>query len=168
MYVHYAVLLISMKQCSPLVWIFWLKGLHNSRGIKTEDKAKVIAAVWRTEFLATLAVLHWTIWIIGWFATGWFERNDEFILFFKIVLGKIASAARNFINQLCPPNKSDDLCLFFCFYPSSIDYINIQYPIRAHVTIVREKLCYSLMSPNYLKGQTHAKCNAFYHMRCPA
>ena len=27
-------------------------------------------------FLAALAVLHWTIWIIGWIATGWFEGKE--------------------------------------------------------------------------------------------
>ena len=46
------------------------------------------------------------------------KEKDEFILFFKIILGKIASAARNWI-QFFPPNRSDDLCLFFCFNPSS-------------------------------------------------
>ena len=39
-----------------------------------------------------------------------------FILLFKIVLDKTASAARNWKNS-SPPNSSDDLCLLFCLFP---------------------------------------------------
>ena len=63
------------------------EGMHRRR-IKTKTKA--VASIWWEEFnqfLATLAVLHWTIWIIGWIAPGYFERRGWFILFFKIVLG---------------------------------------------------------------------------------
>ena len=38
--------------------------VQHRRRIKTEEKAKVIASVWREEFfqfLAALTVLHWTI-----------------------------------------------------------------------------------------------------------
>ena len=41
----------------------------------------------------------------------------QFILLFKIVLGKTASLARNWINSF-PQNKSDGRCLFFCLYRS--------------------------------------------------
>ena len=41
------------------------------------------------------------------------KEKDEFILLFKIVLGKTARVARNLINFV-PLNKSDDLYLFFC------------------------------------------------------
>ena len=40
----------------------------HSRRINTEEKAKVVVAVWRAEFiqiLAALAILHWTIGRIG-------------------------------------------------------------------------------------------------------
>ena len=54
--------------------------LYNSythrRRIKTEEKAKVDASVWEgklIKFLSELAVLHWTIWIRGWIAPGWFK-----------------------------------------------------------------------------------------------
>ena len=47
------------------------------------------------------------------------KEKDEFILFFKIVLGKIASAAGN-KNKFFIPNSSDVLCLFFVLYPSSM------------------------------------------------
>ena len=63
----------------------------HKRRIKTEEKAKVVASVWGEEFiqfLASLAVLHWKIWIRGWIAPGWFE----------IVQVKIANAAMNWIN----------------------------------------------------------------------
>ena len=46
------------------------------------------------------------------------KEKDEFILFFKIAIGKIARAARKLINSY-PPYRRDDLCLFFCFYPFS-------------------------------------------------
>ena len=41
------------------------------------------------------------------------KENNEFILLFKIVLGKE-------LNKFFPPNRSDNLCLFFCIYPSSM------------------------------------------------
>ena len=37
----------------------------------------------------------------------------EFNRFFQLDRGKLASAARNWI-QICPPNRRDDLCLSFC------------------------------------------------------
>ena len=58
--------------------------------------------VWEEEFiqfLSAIAVMHWTLWIMEWIAPGWFQGNDEFILFFKIVLGKTASTARNWISS---------------------------------------------------------------------
>ena len=60
-----------------------------------------------------------TIWRIESIAPGQHEEKDEFILFFKSSWCKIADAARNF-NQFCPPNSSDDFCLLFCLYPSSM------------------------------------------------
>ena len=45
------------------------------------------------------------------------KEIDEFILFFKIVLGKIASAARNLINSA---HQSAAMTLVFCIYPSSM------------------------------------------------
>ena len=73
-------------------------------------------------------------------APGWFEERDEFILFFmssrcnssyssywkgaiypilQIVLMHNSLRSKE-INWFCPPNSSDDFCLFFCFYPSSM------------------------------------------------
>ena len=46
------------------------------------------------------------------------KEKDEFILFFKIVQCKTARGKE--LNILFPPNTSDDLCLFFCLYPSSM------------------------------------------------
>ena len=42
--------------------------------------------------------------------------GTEFILFFKIVLVQNSYSG----NEFRPPNSSDDLCLFFFLYPSSI------------------------------------------------
>ena len=81
------------------------KGLYRQerRRIHTEVKAKVVAAVWGSAFiqiLATLAVLHWDDLKKGWIAPGWFERKGWIILFFKLVLLKIASAAKNWIHSV--------------------------------------------------------------------
>ena len=49
--------------------------------INTEEKAKVVAAVWGTEFLqflSVMAVLHWDE----------LKEKNEIVLFFKIFLGK--------------------------------------------------------------------------------
>ena len=45
--------------------------IHYRRRIYTEEKEKVVAAVWRPTLLNFLL-----------FALGWYEENDEFILFF--------------------------------------------------------------------------------------
>ena len=113
------------------------------RRINTEGKAK--AAGWGTYLNA--AQLHnyyhlspRLIWrkvvgrILGgwWFGVVWggwssisFKASIPpssyflFILFFKSSWCKIASVARN-KNQFCLPSSSDDLCLLFCLYPSSM------------------------------------------------
>ena len=97
---------------------------------KDKDRIKVVASVWGAElikFLAALAVLQRTIWINWMNCTRkiWNKRmNSSYSS--KSSLGKIASAARNLIN-FAPPNSSDDLCLFFCMYPSSMRWgINIK------------------------------------------
>ena len=43
----------------------------------------------------------------------------EFIPFFKIVLGKKSWRGKEF-NKFLPSNSSDDLCILFCLYPSSM------------------------------------------------
>ena len=71
------------------------------------------------QFLATLAVLHWTIWRIGWIAPGWFETKG---LIHPILKNRPMQNSKEF-NKCGPPppqNSSDDLCLFFWIYPSSI------------------------------------------------
>ena len=89
---------------------------HRGR-IKKEEKAKVVAVVWWTEliqFLAALAILN----------QDNIEEQDEFILFFKSSLRNSSyssnhpSALHNSwrgkdLHAFCPPNSSDDLCLFF-------------------------------------------------------
>ena len=66
------------------------------------------------------------------------KEKDEFIPFFKIVQGKIVNVQKNFIS--CKWNDlgklvsavrngtnsypRDDLCLFFCLYPSYSSYMS--------------------------------------------
>ena len=52
-------------------------------------------------------------------ATWWFEEKVELILFFKIILVQNIKRGEK-LNKFCPTNRSDDLCLFFCIYPSSM------------------------------------------------
>ena len=71
------------------------------RRIKTEEWAKVVASVYGEEsiqFLAVLAVLHWTIWIIGWIAPVWFERKGWIHHILHNRPRQNSSAARNWIN----------------------------------------------------------------------
>ena len=96
--------------------------LHRRR-MKTEAKAKVVASVWRTEFiqfLAALSVLLWTIWIKGWITPWWYKRK-----------GWIHPNLQERPRQNCYRGKrSDDLSLFVCLYPSSMETM-----VRAKVRI---------------------------------
>ena len=68
------------------------------------------------------------------------KAKEEFIRFFKIVLGKIASACKE-LNKFCPPNRSDDLCLFFCIYPSSMTlpiYMNYLFKLRSDEMVLQK------------------------------
>ena len=69
----------------------------------------MVASLWGEEFIQFLALLAFAL-------TGRFELQDElhqenlkemdeFILFFKIILGKIASTPRNLINKFLPPKQ---------------------------------------------------------------
>ena len=87
-------------------------------GHSTEEKGKIIAAVWGKEvipFLAALAILPRTIlknkmnssfsfkssWCNSSYSSNSSEQNSK--------CGKG-------LNKFCPPNRCDDLCLFFCLY----------------------------------------------------
>ena len=79
-----------------------LLGVDNleTRRIKTEKKAKVVDSVWGEEFiqfLEALAVLPRTILNNrkNCIRQDALKEKDKFNLFFKIVLGKTACAARN-------------------------------------------------------------------------
>ena len=80
------------------------------------------------QFLVALAVLHWTIWIIGWIAPGWFERKGCFHPILQKRYRQNSLCGKE-LNQFCPQNSSDDLCLLFsvfCLYPSSMNRTNDQ------------------------------------------
>ena len=73
---------------------------EHRRRIYTEEKAKVVAFVWGEEFIYFLAALYCSYfalddWNYRMNCTGKLKQKDEFILFFKIVPGKIDSAAKN-------------------------------------------------------------------------
>ena len=73
-------------------------------GFIQKNRAKVVAALWGTEFikfLAGLAILHhddMKEWI--WTAPGCYEEKDEFLLFFKLSWCKVANATGNLINSV--------------------------------------------------------------------
>ena len=111
--------LIRTALSSCWQWLCNLSANHRRR-IYTENKAKVVAAVWGTEFiefLATLAILHQDdmkkrinctrmIWRKGWISPGLYEESmnqddvKKRILFFKSPWCKIASGARNWIKSV--------------------------------------------------------------------
>ena len=94
--------------------------LQHRRRIKTEEKAKGADSVWGEEFiqfLAALAISSW-LWRKGLIHPFLLTNPGAIHPIIQIVQCKTASAARNWI-KLFPPNRSDDLCLFFCLYPSS-------------------------------------------------
>ena len=67
----------------------------------------------------------------SYFAPGWFEKKGSSCPILYIVLCNlsypsnrpgakyVASSAKKF-NWFCPTSSSDDLCLLFCLYPSSM------------------------------------------------
>ena len=90
---------------------------NHIRRINTEEKAKVIAAVWGTEFIQFLAAL-----------TIFNRTNSSFssnhpVAVLKIVLMQNSQLGKEF-NKFCPSNSSDDLCLFF--WISSLDGPNTE------------------------------------------
>ena len=95
----------------------WLPSDHRRR-IKTEERAKVVVAVWGAEFIeffAALAILHLGNFtkkkIIEYFL---YIILVQFILFFKLFFCKIASPARNWINSV-PQTAATTFALSFFF-----------------------------------------------------
>ena len=90
--------------------------------MELEDKAKVVASVWGAEFVqfpAALAVLPRSIWKKRLNSAGLFGKK----LLNQPCLSKLLrqnSKRGKELNKFCPPNRRDDLCLAFCFNPSSM------------------------------------------------
>ena len=81
----------------------------HSRRMETEGTAKVVASVWGAkfvQFLATLPVLP---------RSNWKKRCRSI---WKTRLNSTLSFKSTKTKQ--PPNRRDDLCLCFCFHPSSM------------------------------------------------
>ena len=70
------------------------------RRIKTEEKAKVVTADWGVQIQMN---------------SSW--RNSSYSSY------RPTTKQRKELNKFCPLNKSDDLCLFFCSYPSTLTFI---------------------------------------------
>ena len=120
-------------------------GSHLRRQIYTEEKAKVVAAVWGTELiqlLAAQAILHQ--YDLKNRMNSYFSSfhpdaiypflyiiRVQLILFFISSWCKIASAERN--NQFCPSNSSEELCLLFCLYPSSMCTVHTVCTMYIHI-----------------------------------
>ena len=95
-----------------------------TRRINTEEKAKVVAAVWGTEFiqcLAALAILPRTILKnrIHSSFSSYHPSAINPILYIVTVLVQNSMCGKE-LNKFCPSNNSNNLCLFFCIYPSSM------------------------------------------------
>ena len=99
------------------------KSLCHRKRINTEEKPKVVTAVWGMEFIKHSCRA-------SCFELGRFEKRMNctrmiwrkgwiYFLFFKIVLMQNSLRSKKW-NTFCPPNNCDDLCLFFCIYPSSM------------------------------------------------
>ena len=73
----------------------------------TEDKVKIVAASWGTEFLAAPAICTRPTWSIGWFAPYSSPRTVEISLSFKIVLVQCAKqlAPQGFEAILSPKKQ---------------------------------------------------------------
>ena len=83
------------------------------------------------------------------FASVDLEEKVEFILFFQIDEGKIATSAKEF-NKFCPPNRSDDLYLCHCLHPSSMQWM---LPLFLYIHVKQiQKLCYVELSRKETRG----------------
>ena len=111
--------LIRTALSSCWQWLCNLSANHRRR-IYTEKKAKVVAAVWGTEFiefLAALAILHQDDLKTRMNLSFFHIILVQLILFFISSWCKIGSLCGKESNKFCPPKSSDDFCPFF---PSSI------------------------------------------------
>ena len=89
------------------------------RRIYTEEKAKVVADVWGTEFipfLATRAIFHRDDLKNSSFSSYHPGAINHFL---HIILVQNSKRGKE-LNTFGPPNRSDDLFLVFCVNPSSM------------------------------------------------
>ena len=87
------------------------------------QKAKVVAAVWGKEFiqfLAALAILPIrTILKTRMNSSFSFKSSCCYSSYYSNRPLQNSQRGKE-LNNFCLPNKSNDLCLFFCLYPSSM------------------------------------------------
>ena len=114
-------MLLKNWSCPP--WS--IRRLHILRGLpfSPKNKQRLFA------FFYDSNKCFWDNIHFGMGCTGWSSIFSKhlfrqvafilFILFFKIILVGNSSCGKE-LNKFCPPNSSDDLCLLFCLYPSSM------------------------------------------------
>ena len=85
--------------------------------METEDKAKVVESVLGGKMCSIPCYT-------SCFVSVYLGETVDVILFFQMDRGKTA-IARQEIEQILPPNRYNDLCLVFCFHPSSLSLTDI-------------------------------------------
>ena len=148
--------------------------LQHRRRIKTEEKAKGADSVWGEEFiqfLAALAISSW-LWRKGLIHPFLLTNPGAIHPIIQIVQCKTASAARNWI-KLFPPNRSDDLCLFFVFFlllcsteASCIQDISYQHESWFADLLYRDITTVYILCTVYSLGKSFDWCRLSHNTPC--
>ena len=97
--------------------------LEHRRWVNTEEKANVVAAVWGEQNLfnslphqlfCLLDDLKNRMYLSFSFRSSW--CNSSYSSNRPLQQNQHGKE----LNKFCPPKRSDDICLFFCLYPSSM------------------------------------------------
>ena len=124
----------SIKKFFLIICVFF----RHRRRMNTEEKAKVVAAAWGTEliqFLDAQAIFSpgwfeieneqnngdmakWMLWQNGWSSGSHYTKPPHFQN--RCSPKKLRSNHPSCGIQVRPPTNSDDLCLLFCLYTSSM------------------------------------------------
>ena len=99
----------SRSAAATVRYLLYSLPVKHRRRIKTEEKAKVVASVWGKNLFNCCHASYFAYDDLNYRVYMWnkghkddLKAKDEFILFFKIVIGKTASAARNWIHPTPP------------------------------------------------------------------
>ena len=124
--------------CTMKMWIKHMfaygKGSPHGRMIKTEEKAKVVAAVWGRNIFNSLPhylFCLWQFWRLGWFHPFLSNHPGAIHILYVVQIAqyKTASEARNWINS-SPQTETTTVAFISVFiYPSSIGYHAVLPPL---------------------------------------